>query len=269
MTKPRKGESASEAMARHKAVMAQREKALDLMARQAAARKAESDKATSQKPATGHPGARCTGGEQCADCPWRPTVSRQAPLTHLVVNPAARSGGYVAVVSTGLGRGARQALLPGPVGLARGARHACSSLAQGDINGTFGLLRHEIVSQDDETALTRVTGNFTGPWPCIPSAPSDPEHPVHDLPPVLHRTPAGSGKTAAEVGAKDSRSRVPAGTAGHRRKMTSSYAATVQLANRPDGPPWLLWVFLAVWALCAVVVLFKLRRNSWKFRRRR
>ncbi|PKW12460.1 hypothetical protein SAMN05428944_0277 [Streptomyces sp. 1222.5] len=55
MTKPRKGESASEVMARHKAVMAQREKALDLMARQVAARKAESDKATSQKPATRQP----------------------------------------------------------------------------------------------------------------------------------------------------------------------------------------------------------------------
>ncbi|MCF3105346.1 hypothetical protein IPZ58_27680 [Streptomyces roseoverticillatus] len=38
---------------------------------------------------------------------------------------------------------------------------ACSSLAHGDINGTFGLLRHEIVSQDDETALARVTGNFS------------------------------------------------------------------------------------------------------------
>ncbi|SEC10267.1 hypothetical protein SAMN05216532_0478 [Streptomyces sp. 2231.1] len=55
MTKPRKGESASEVMARHEAVMAQREKALDLMARQAAARKAESDEATSQKPATRQP----------------------------------------------------------------------------------------------------------------------------------------------------------------------------------------------------------------------
>jgi hypothetical protein len=40
MTKPTTGESASEAMARHKAAMAQREKALKLMARQAAARKA-------------------------------------------------------------------------------------------------------------------------------------------------------------------------------------------------------------------------------------
>ncbi|MFF4427129.1 hypothetical protein ACFY04_41395 [Streptomyces sp. NPDC001549] len=38
---------------------------------------------------------------------------------------------------------------------------ACSSLAHGDINGTLGLLRYEIVSQDDETALTRVTGNFS------------------------------------------------------------------------------------------------------------
>ncbi|OKJ74459.1 hypothetical protein AMK32_36450 [Streptomyces sp. CB01883] len=55
MTKPMRGESASEAMARHKAVMAQREKALDLMARQAAARKAESDQATSEKPATRQP----------------------------------------------------------------------------------------------------------------------------------------------------------------------------------------------------------------------
>ncbi|MCX4546755.1 hypothetical protein [Streptomyces sp. NBC_01565] len=38
---------------------------------------------------------------------------------------------------------------------------ACSSLAHGDINGTLGLLKYEIVSQDDETALTRVTGNFS------------------------------------------------------------------------------------------------------------
>lgn len=44
MTKPATGESASEAMARHQTVMAQREKALNLMARQAAARKAESHK---------------------------------------------------------------------------------------------------------------------------------------------------------------------------------------------------------------------------------
>ncbi|WP_158718023.1 hypothetical protein [Streptomyces sp. NRRL F-2664] len=36
---------------------------------------------------------------------------------------------------------------------------ACSSLAHGDINGTFGLLGHEIVSQDDQTALARITGN--------------------------------------------------------------------------------------------------------------
>ncbi|MFF7242131.1 hypothetical protein [Streptomyces collinus] len=55
MTKPTTGESAAEAMARHKAVMAQREKALELMARQAAAAKAESDKATSQKPVTEQP----------------------------------------------------------------------------------------------------------------------------------------------------------------------------------------------------------------------
>ncbi|MEU1466243.1 hypothetical protein ABZ467_37670 [Streptomyces sp. NPDC005727] len=51
--------------------------------------------------------------------------------------------------------------------------------------------------------------------------------------------------------------------------MTSSYAAAVQLAERPDGPPWLLWAFLVVWALCGVFVLFKLRQNNWKFPRRR
>ncbi|MCX4454072.1 hypothetical protein OG585_15420 [Streptomyces sp. NBC_01340] len=44
MTKPTTSESASEAMARHEAAMAQRERALKLMARQAA-RKAEADKA--------------------------------------------------------------------------------------------------------------------------------------------------------------------------------------------------------------------------------
>lgn len=43
MTKPTKGESASEAMARHKAAMAQREKALKIIARQAA-RKAQADR---------------------------------------------------------------------------------------------------------------------------------------------------------------------------------------------------------------------------------
>ncbi len=55
MAKPTTGESASVAMARHKAVMAQREKALNLMARQAAARKAEFDKANSEKPVTRQP----------------------------------------------------------------------------------------------------------------------------------------------------------------------------------------------------------------------
>ncbi|MFD5541836.1 hypothetical protein ACFWIJ_29425 [Streptomyces sp. NPDC127079] len=51
--------------------------------------------------------------------------------------------------------------------------------------------------------------------------------------------------------------------------MTSSYAAPVQLAERPEGPPWLLWAFLVVWVLCGVFVLIKLRQNNWKFPRRR
>ncbi|MGW5329885.1 hypothetical protein [Streptomyces sp. NPDC004014] len=51
--------------------------------------------------------------------------------------------------------------------------------------------------------------------------------------------------------------------------MTSSYAASVRLAERPDGPPWLVWTFLVVWALCGVFVLFKLRQHGWKFPRRR
>ncbi|WP_445280782.1 hypothetical protein [Streptomyces sp. DSM 118148] len=30
----------------------------------------------------------------------------------------------------------------------------------------------------------------------------------------------------------------------------------------------MLWAFLVVWVLCGVFVLFKLRRNGWKFPRR-
>jgi hypothetical protein len=51
--------------------------------------------------------------------------------------------------------------------------------------------------------------------------------------------------------------------------MTSYYAVSVQLAERPDGPPWFKWAFLGVWALCGVFVLYKLRQNGWKFPRRR
>ncbi|MFD6185448.1 hypothetical protein [Streptomyces goshikiensis] len=38
---------------------------------------------------------------------------------------------------------------------------ACSSLAQCDINGTLGLLRHEIVAEDGDVALARFTGNVS------------------------------------------------------------------------------------------------------------
>lgn len=44
---------------------------------------------------------------QCADCPWRPTISREASLTHRMASPAALSGGYAAVASIDLRRGAR------------------------------------------------------------------------------------------------------------------------------------------------------------------
>ncbi|MEV7140195.1 hypothetical protein [Streptomyces tauricus] len=50
--------------------------------------------------------------------------------------------------------------------------------------------------------------------------------------------------------------------------MTSSYAASIDLAGRWQGPPWFQWAFLGVWALCGVFIL-KLRRNGWKFPRRR
>ncbi|MGA5041392.1 hypothetical protein ACPCA8_30695 [Streptomyces capoamus] len=50
--------------------------------------------------------------------------------------------------------------------------------------------------------------------------------------------------------------------------MTTWCAASVQLAERWDGPPWLVWVFLVVWALCGVFVVFKLRQNGWRFPRR-
>ncbi|MEU4360093.1 hypothetical protein [Streptomyces virginiae] len=36
---------------------------------------------------------------------------------------------------------------------------ACSSLAHGDMSGTFGLLRYEIVSLDEQSAVVRLTGN--------------------------------------------------------------------------------------------------------------
>ncbi|MEU7722386.1 hypothetical protein [Streptomyces tibetensis] len=53
--------------------------------------------------------------------------------------------------------------------------------------------------------------------------------------------------------------------------MTSFYtaSASVQLAEKWQGPPWFKWAFLGVWALCGVFVLFKLRQNGWKFPRRR
>ncbi|MFD6027827.1 hypothetical protein [Streptomyces griseoluteus] len=51
--------------------------------------------------------------------------------------------------------------------------------------------------------------------------------------------------------------------------MTSYGALSLQLAERWQGPPWFRWAFLAIWALGAVFVLYKLRRNGWKFPRRR
>lgn len=64
MTKPTKGEPASEAMARHKAAMAQREKALKLMASQAArssaaAKKAKLDPGSSRRKRLGPRSSRC------------------------------------------------------------------------------------------------------------------------------------------------------------------------------------------------------------------
>ncbi|MET9564278.1 MULTISPECIES: hypothetical protein [Streptomyces] len=51
--------------------------------------------------------------------------------------------------------------------------------------------------------------------------------------------------------------------------MTSYYVASVDLAERWQGPPWFKWAFLVVWGLCGVFILFKLRRNGWKFPPRR
>ncbi|MEU3826308.1 hypothetical protein AB0F36_13445 [Streptomyces sp. NPDC029080] len=51
--------------------------------------------------------------------------------------------------------------------------------------------------------------------------------------------------------------------------MTSYYVASVQLAERWQGPPWFRWAFLGVWVLCGVFVLYKLRQNGWRFPRRR
>ncbi|WP_328584922.1 hypothetical protein [Streptomyces sp. NBC_00370] len=38
--------------------------------------------------------------------------------------------------------------------------------------------------------------------------------------------------------------------------------------NRPDGPPWFKWAFLAVWFVMASVVIYKLYQDG-HFRRRR
>lgn len=43
---------------------------------------------------------------------------------------------------------------------------ACSSLAHGDISGTLGLLRYEIVSRE-QRATVRLTGNFSMPMPRV------------------------------------------------------------------------------------------------------
>ncbi|MGV9789920.1 hypothetical protein [Streptomyces sp. NPDC003435] len=59
----------------------------------------------------------------------------------------------------------------------------------------------------------------------------------------------------------------PAG--GHPQGMTSYGALSLQLAERWQGPSWFRWAFLGVWALGAVYVLYRLRRNGWKFPPRR
>lgn len=38
--------------------------------------------------------------------------------------------------------------------------------------------------------------------------------------------------------------------------------------NRPDGPPWLKWTFLAVWAVVTPWIIYKLHRDG-HFKRRR
>ncbi|MFF9066122.1 hypothetical protein ACF09E_12280 [Streptomyces sp. NPDC014891] len=52
--------------------------------------------------------------------------------------------------------------------------------------------------------------------------------------------------------------------------MTELLITASQLAqdNRPDGPPWFKWAFLAVWAALLPWVLYKLHQNGY-FRRRR
>ncbi|MFJ8982088.1 hypothetical protein [Streptomyces sp. NPDC102282] len=56
---------------------------------------------------------------------------------------------------------------------------------------------------------------------------------------------------------------------GHTQRMTPHVPFAVELAERWQGPPWFRWAFLGVWALCGVYVLVRLRRNGWKFPRRR
>ncbi|MEV0020689.1 hypothetical protein AB0H45_00425 [Streptomyces atroolivaceus] len=51
--------------------------------------------------------------------------------------------------------------------------------------------------------------------------------------------------------------------------MNPDVVAAAELAGRWQGPPWFRWAFLAVWVLCGVFVLVRLRRNGWKFPRRR
>ncbi|MET9554554.1 hypothetical protein [Streptomyces sp. NPDC006645] len=52
--------------------------------------------------------------------------------------------------------------------------------------------------------------------------------------------------------------------------MTQLSVAVVELAqdSKPDGPPWLEWVFVAVWLALAPVIIYKLYQHGY-FRRRR
>ncbi|MEU8795885.1 hypothetical protein [Streptomyces sp. NPDC048643] len=52
--------------------------------------------------------------------------------------------------------------------------------------------------------------------------------------------------------------------------MTSLITVASALAqdNRPDGPPWLSWTFLAVCIALAPFILYKLHKDGYFTRRR-
>ncbi len=62
----------------------------------------------------------------------------------------------------------------------------------------------------------------------------------------------------------------PSPLGGHRVSMTSLLVVASGLAqdNRPDGPPWLKWAFLAVWLALAPWIIYGLHQRGY-FKRRR